>query len=116
MAIRGQRRHAEESESHEMAPQTLTKRKRSKAGGPRKDLLHGTGYPDGLLGEEIPLGARILAVVDAYSAITDDRPYKRAQTHTDAIAEIRRCARMQFDPRVVEVFCQILEQTGSPVP
>ena len=76
----------------------------------------GTGYPDGLLGEEIPLGARILAVVDAYSAITDDRPYKRAQTHTDAVAEIRRCARTQFDPRVVEVFCQILEQTGSPVP
>jgi putative nucleotidyltransferase with HDIG domain len=76
----------------------------------------GTGYPDGLLGEEIPLGARILAVVDAYSAITDDRPYKRAQTPKDAIAEIRRCGRTQFDPRVVEVFCQILEQTGSPVP
>ncbi len=76
----------------------------------------GTGYPDGLLGEEIPLGARILAVVDAYSAITDDRPYKRARTHNDAIAEIRRCARAQFDPDVVEVFCHVVEQTGSPVP
>ena len=70
----------------------------------------GTGYPDGLRDEEIPLGARILAVVDAYSAITDDRPYKKARTHEDAIAELRRCAGAQFDPRVVEVFCRVVQR------
>ena len=69
----------------------------------------GTGYPDALKGEEIPLGARILAVVDAYSAIIDERPYKHARTHAEAIAELRRCAGVQFDPRVVDVFCQVVE-------
>jgi len=69
----------------------------------------GTGYPDGLQGEEIPAGARILAVVDAYSAITDSRPYKSARTHQEAIAELKRCSGTQFDPRVVHVFCQIVE-------
>ncbi len=69
----------------------------------------GTGYPDSLQGEEIPAGARILAVVDAYSAITDSRPYKAARTHEEAIAELKRCSGSQFDPRVVHVFCQIVE-------
>ncbi|HET9001103.1 MAG TPA: PAS domain S-box protein [bacterium] len=69
----------------------------------------GTGYPDGLRSEEIPLGARILAVVDAYSAITDNRPYKAARTHAEAVAELRRCAATQFDSRVVEIFCRIVE-------
>jgi len=70
----------------------------------------GTGYPDGLKGEEIPLGARILSVCDAYSAITDDRPYKKARTHAEAVAELHRCAGAQFDPRVVEAFCRIVER------
>ena len=69
----------------------------------------GTGYPDGLKGEAIPLGARILAVVDAYGAITEARPYKPARTHAEAVAEIRRCAGSQFDPRVAEVFCRVVE-------
>jgi GAF domain-containing protein len=71
----------------------------------------GTGYPDGLSGEEIPWGARILAVCDAYSAITDDRPYKKARTHEDAVAELHRCEGGQFDPRVVAAFCKIVEHT-----
>ncbi len=70
----------------------------------------GTGYPDGLEGEEIPLGARILSVCDAYSAITDDRPYKKARTHEEATAELHRCAGAQFDPHVVEVFCRIVDR------
>lgn len=64
----------------------------------------GKGYPDGLAGETIPLGARILTVVDSYSAIMDRRVYKEARSHTDAVSELRKHAGTQFDPRVVEVF------------
>jgi len=67
----------------------------------------GAGYPDGLRGEAIPLGARILAVVDAYSAILDDRAYSPARTPAEALEELRRCAGTQFDPQVVETFCQV---------
>ena len=70
----------------------------------------GTGYPAGLRGRDIPLGARILAVVDAYGAIIDERPYKRARSHAEAVAELRRCAGTQFDPQVVEAFLQVLER------
>ncbi len=70
----------------------------------------GTGYPDRLKEQAIPLGARILAVVDSYSAITDERPYKPARPHDDAVAELRRSAATQFDPRVVEAFCQIMDR------
>jgi PAS domain S-box-containing protein/putative nucleotidyltransferase with HDIG domain len=66
----------------------------------------GTGYPDGLAEAEIPLGARILAVVDAYGAMTEDRPYRKARTHDAAVAELRRCAGTQFDPDVVDAFCR----------
>ncbi len=69
----------------------------------------GTGYPDGLRGEQIPLGARILAVVDAYTAMTDQRPYRPARTHEEAVTELRRCAGTQFDPAVVSAFVQVLE-------
>jgi PAS domain S-box-containing protein len=70
----------------------------------------GTGYPEHLAGKAIPLGARILAIVDAYGAIIDDRPYKAAHTHEEAIAELRRCAGTQFDPEIVEAFCRVLER------
>ena len=65
----------------------------------------GDGYPDGLSGEAIPLGARIVAVCDAYSAMRQSRPYGEVLTDTEALAELQRCAGSQFDPRVVEAFC-----------
>jgi len=68
----------------------------------------GSGYPDGVRGEAIPIGARILAVVDAYSAITDDRPYKKARSHADALREVRRGAGTRYDPHIVEMFCQVV--------
>jgi two-component system, cell cycle response regulator len=68
----------------------------------------GTGYPDGLAGEAIPLAARIIAVCDAYSAMTSDRPYREARTPDEAIAELRRCAGRQFDRQVVDLVCAVL--------
>ena len=65
----------------------------------------GTGYPDGLRGEEIPLGARIVAVADAYTAITGGRPYRPARSADEALDELRRVAGTQFDPAVVEAWC-----------
>jgi HD-GYP domain-containing protein (c-di-GMP phosphodiesterase class II) len=62
----------------------------------------GRGYPDGLAGEEIPLVARIVCACDAFSAMTTDRPYRAARTEAEALAEMRRCAGTQFDPRVVD--------------
>jgi HD-GYP domain-containing protein (c-di-GMP phosphodiesterase class II) len=64
----------------------------------------GSGYPRGLLGEEIPLEARILAVTDAYVAMTSDRPYRLARQHEDACLELSRCAGTQFDAAVVQAF------------
>jgi two-component system, cell cycle response regulator len=72
----------------------------------------GTGYPDGLAGEAIPLAARIIAACDAYSAITSDRPYRPARTPEQAIAELRNCAGTQFDVRVVDVLCSMLAEEG----
>jgi diguanylate cyclase (GGDEF)-like protein len=68
----------------------------------------GTGYPDGLAGEEIPLGSRIIYVCDAFHAMTTDRPYRGAIDEEAAIAELRRCAGSKFDPEVVERFCAAL--------
>ncbi len=70
----------------------------------------GSGYPDGLKGREIPLGARIMAVADAYDSITSERPYRKAASHRFAVKEIIRCSGTQFDPEVVEHF---LEVAGS---
>jgi len=73
----------------------------------------GKGYPDGLAGEAIPLGARILTVVDSYSAITDRRVYKEARSHADALSELRKNAGTQFDPRVVDVFITKYRELGD---
>jgi two-component system cell cycle response regulator len=64
----------------------------------------GGGYPDRLAREQIPLGARIVAVADAFDAMTGPRPYTTARTQTEALQELRRCAGTQFDPAVVEAF------------
>jgi HD-GYP domain-containing protein (c-di-GMP phosphodiesterase class II) len=67
----------------------------------------GSGYPDALARNDIPLGARIVSVCDAFHAMTSDRPYRRAMDAAGAIDELRRCAGQQFDPEVVEAFCQL---------
>ena len=69
----------------------------------------GRGYPDGLCGEQIPLGARIVLVCDAYHAMTSDRPYRAAMSDADARAELRAGAGTQFDPRVVDSFLAVLD-------
>jgi HD-GYP domain-containing protein (c-di-GMP phosphodiesterase class II) len=73
----------------------------------------GTGYPDHLAGDEIPLIARIVCACDAYSAMTTDRPYRGALHEQEAIAELRRCSGTQFDPRVVDALIEVVG-TGEP--
>lgn len=73
----------------------------------------GKGYPEGLSGEDIPLEARILAVADAFDAMTSERPYKRALTIKEAIEELKRCSGTQFEPRIVDVMVSILEEESS---
>jgi HD-GYP domain-containing protein (c-di-GMP phosphodiesterase class II) len=68
----------------------------------------GGGYPDGLAGTAIPLIARIVCTTDAFSAMTTDRPYRAARTKEEALAELRRCAGSQFDPRVVEALAAVV--------
>jgi diguanylate cyclase (GGDEF)-like protein len=68
----------------------------------------GDGYPDGLAGEEIPMGARIILVCDAFDAMQAERPYSAALDRQAAVAEIRRAAGTQFDPRVVEAFLRVI--------
>jgi two-component system cell cycle response regulator len=73
------------------------------------ERFDGHGYPDRLVGEEIPLGARIIAACDAFDAMTTDRPYQPAISVREALGELRRCAGGQFDPRVIEAFCEEAE-------
>jgi HD-GYP domain-containing protein (c-di-GMP phosphodiesterase class II) len=72
----------------------------------------GGGYPDGLAGEEIPLGARIVFACDAYDAITSAREYRAARSPQEASAELRHCSGTQFDPTVVNALHRILESEG----
>jgi diguanylate cyclase (GGDEF)-like protein len=76
----------------------------------------GRGYPDGLAGEEIPLGARIITICDSYRAMLSERPYKRAMPAPDALAELRRCAGTQFDPELVAVFCGLAAAGAAQQP
>lgn len=73
-----------------------------------QERFDGSGYPEGLLGDQIPLGARILTVIDAFGAMTSDRVYRKARSNEEAQAELQRCAGKHFDQRVVDVFCQLV--------
>jgi diguanylate cyclase (GGDEF)-like protein/putative nucleotidyltransferase with HDIG domain len=71
----------------------------------------GLGYPNGLVGRNIPLIARIIALADSYDAMTSDRTYRRALSPEEALEEMRRCAGTQFDPELVEIFIEIVKDT-----
>ena len=78
------------------------------------ERFDGSGYPDGLAGDQIPLGAQIIAVCDAFTAMTFPRPYAPQLTVTQAIAELRNCAGSQFDPGVVDAIANLV--IGLPWP
>lgn len=84
-----------------------------------KEHFDGTGYPDGLRGDEIPLKAQVVGIVDVYSALTNDRPFRRAKTHNEAIEILRDRARHgMHDPKLVEKFCAAINAPtglGTPV-
>ncbi len=75
-----------------------------------QERYDGQGYPDGLEGKQIPLTARILSVVDSYVAITDERIYRKARSHQEAIREITDLAGKQYDPQVVKAFLEVIEE------
>jgi len=70
----------------------------------------GTGYPTGRAGEQIPLEARVLAVADAFDAMTSDRPYRPALSREEALAEVERCSGTQFDPEIVRIFLDLFSE------
>ena len=70
----------------------------------------GSGYPEGLSGEEIPLGARIVAIIDAFDAMTSDRPYRKAPSVKTAVEELKKGMGKQFDPKIVKIFLDILSR------
>jgi putative nucleotidyltransferase with HDIG domain len=78
------------------------------------ERFDGTGYPQGLKGDEIPLGARIVAVAEAFDVMVGDQPYRSARTFDDALAEMRRCSGTQFDPMIVTAFFNWCEIHGDP--
>jgi putative nucleotidyltransferase with HDIG domain len=78
-----------------------------------QERFDGTGYPRGLRGEEIPLGARIFSIADSLDAMTSDRPYRKGSTFAAAKEEIVRCAGTQFDPQIVEIFLAMPNETWS---
>ena len=74
------------------------------------EFYNGKGYPDGKMGEDIPLGARILQVADAFDAMTSDRPYRKALPYATALSELRKFSGIQFDPEIVRVFIREFEK------
>jgi len=78
------------------------------------EFYDGSGYPRRLEGDQIPHGARVIAVADAYDTITSERTYKKARTPEDAFAELERCATNQFDPEIVRVFVETMRRAPRP--
>jgi HD-GYP domain-containing protein (c-di-GMP phosphodiesterase class II) len=78
------------------------------------ERLDGSGYPDGLTGDQIPLGARIIAVCDAFTAMTSPRPHAAQRSIGEAIAELHQCANTQFDPAVVDVLSELVVELVWP--
>jgi diguanylate cyclase (GGDEF)-like protein/putative nucleotidyltransferase with HDIG domain len=79
------------------------------------EFFDGSGYPDSLSGSQIPLGARIIAIADAYDTITSERTYKKARTPDEALQELERCGNAQFDPELVRVFVSRLRELPNPI-
>ena len=79
------------------------------------EFFDGTGYPDRLEGEQIPYGARLIAIADAYDTITSERTYKKARTPEDAFIELERCSANQFDPELVRMFVETMRRAPHPV-
>jgi HD-GYP domain-containing protein (c-di-GMP phosphodiesterase class II) len=77
------------------------------------ERLDGSGYPEGLMGEEIPLGARVLAVADVMAAMTAGRPYRPAQADEEALAELTANAGTKYDPDVVAALERVMKNAGS---
>ncbi len=76
----------------------------------------GTGYPDGIKGDDIPLGARIVAIADSYDVMTSDRPYARARSVREAKEELLWCKGTHFDPKLVDAFMRVLERQHGSIP
>jgi HD-GYP domain-containing protein (c-di-GMP phosphodiesterase class II) len=74
------------------------------------ERFDGSGYVHGLRGEEIPILGRLMAVVDAFSAMVLDRPYRKARTLEEGLAELQRCSGTQFDPQMVDAFVTAMER------
>jgi HD-GYP domain-containing protein (c-di-GMP phosphodiesterase class II) len=74
----------------------------------------GSGYPSGKAGEQIPVEARVLAVADAFDAMTSDRPYRRALSRAQALLEVERCSGTQFDPEIARVFLELFAEAELP--
>jgi len=77
------------------------------------EAVDGNGYPDGLKGDQIPVGARIITVADAFQAMVHDRHYRRKRSTDEAVAELRRCRGTQFDPLAVDTLVQLIESEGG---
>ena len=77
------------------------------------ERFDGTGYPDGLAGDDIPLASRIISVVDAFDAMTCERPYRKARSRDEALAELALESRGQFDPAIVSLFCDLVKSGAA---
>ncbi|HET7106760.1 MAG TPA: diguanylate cyclase [Candidatus Acidoferrum sp.] len=79
------------------------------------EFFDGSGYPEALSAERIPLGARIITIADSYDTITSDRSYKKGRTAEQALSELERCAGTQFDPQLVAAFVRAMRQLPNPI-